>query len=237
MQEKYVAIHNGIDVARFSAGAALTRSEVGVLADGPIIGTVCRLDEPVKGLRHLLHAFALLLQDPKLEGCQLLVVGDGPARAMLETLAMTLRISKHVVFTGMRRDVQKILPLMDLFVLPSQYEGFGIAIVEAMATGRPIVATAVGGIPEIVLHGETGFLVAPGDLVGLVEAMSQVLHHPECAARFGSAGLERARKQFSIEKAVKQHEVLYETLWGAASRDSVSKRTGISSRDKIAVTH
>ena len=111
----------------------------------------------------------------------------------------------------MRRDVPGLLPLLDLFVLPSLYEGLGIAILEAMAAGLPVVASAVGGIPEVVIHGETGLLVRPGDPVALAAALGHLLRHPEEAGFMGARGRERARERFSIESVVKRHEELYET--------------------------
>ena len=218
--EKYVAIHNGVDVARFGGRSLLTRADLGLPDHVGVIGTVCRLNEPLKGLANLLQAFARLLTEPGMDHCRLLLVGDGPSRSRLEDLAMTLGISKYVVFAGMRRDVEQILPLIDLFVLPSLYEGFGIAIIEAMAASRPVVATAVGGIPEIVVQGETGLLVPPGDVAGLAGAMCRILSHPERAAAYGAAGLRRVCERFSIEIAVKRHEDLYETLFATSGRAS-----------------
>lgn len=224
--EKFVAIHNGIDVARFGGRSSLTRADVALSDDVRVIGTVCRLTEPVKGLANLLQAFARLLNEPGMDHCRLLLVGDGPSRSRLEDLAVTLGISKYVVFTGMRRDVEHILPLIDLFVLPSLYEGFGIAIIEAMAAGRPVVATAVGGIPEIVVQGETGLLVPPGDVAALSGAMWWILSRPESAAAYGAAGLRRVRERFSIEIAVKRHEELYENLFAMSGRGSIRQADG-----------
>ena len=90
--------------------------------------------------------------------CQVLIVGEGPAEERLRVMAQQLGIASRVIFAGVRRDIPQLLPLLDAFVLPSLYEGFGIAILEAMAAGRPVVATTVGGIPEFVTHGETGIL-------------------------------------------------------------------------------
>jgi glycosyltransferase involved in cell wall biosynthesis len=225
--EKYVAIHNGVEIERFARRTSLTRAGIGLPDGVPAIGVVCRLSEPTKGLTILLEAFARLVRRPQMEHCRLLVVGDGPARRMLEEVSINLGLSENVVFAGMRCDVEKVLPLLDLFVLPSRYEGFGIAIVEAMAASRPVVASAVGGIPEIIVHGQTGFLVAPGDVEGLVEAMWHVLKHPEQAVLYGSAGLERVRERFSIEAAVRRHEELYETLFAAS---------GVTPRDPIGLT-
>ncbi len=235
--EKYVAIHNGVDVARFESQTSLTRADVGVPYGVPVIGTVCRLNEPVKGLTNLLHAFSLLLKEPGMDRCLLLLVGDGRSRDRLEDLAMTIGISKHVLFAGMRRDVDKILPLIDLFVVPSQYEGFGIAIIEAMAAGRPVVATAVGGIPEIVVQGETGLLVPPCDVAGLAHAMWHVLSHSEIAVSYGTAGLRRVRERFSIQLAVKRHEELYEELFAVSGHGSMRQRETFADHSTIAVTH
>ena len=234
--EKFVAIHNGIDVARFGGRSSLTRADVALPDDVGVIGTVCRLNEPVKGLANLLQAFARLLNEPGMDRCRLLLVGDGPSRSRLEDLAIILGISKSVVFTGMRRDVEHILPLIDLFVLPSMYEGFGIAIIEAMAAGRPVVATAVGGIPEIVVQGETGLLVPPGDVAALSGAMCWILSRPESAAAYGAAGLRRVHERFSIEIAVKRHEELYENLFAMSGRGSIRQADG-RHHHKVVVPH
>jgi glycosyltransferase involved in cell wall biosynthesis len=101
---------------------------------------------------------------------------------------------------------------MDVFVLPSAYEGFGISIIEAMAAGRPVVATAVGGIPDIVVHGETGLLVPPADPAALASAVDTLLTNPRKAATFGARGRERASERFSIEAVVRRHAELYESL-------------------------
>jgi glycosyltransferase involved in cell wall biosynthesis len=234
--EKYVAIYNGVDIARFAGRTSLTRGRIGLPDGVPAVGVVCRLSEPTKGLTILLEAFARLVRRPQMEHCRLLVVGDGPARRMLEDLAIRLGLSENVVFAGMRRDVESVMPLVDLFVLPSRYEGFGIAIVEAMAASRPVVASAVGGIPEIVVHGQTGFLVAPGDVGGLVEAMWRVLRHPEQAVLYGLAGLERVRERFSIEATVRRHEELYETLF-AASGAAMRPEVGLTGHCGLLVNH
>lgn len=215
-KERYAAIHNGINIRRFSNSIPLTRAEMGIQEKVTVIGTVCRLEEPVKGLTVLLKAVAQLnvgLADP---GAQLLVVGDGPALGELQGLSVQLGISERVFFTGMRRDIERLLPLMDIFVLPSYFEGFGIAIVEAMAAGRPVVATAVGGVPEIVINEETGLLVEAGDVNGLAKAIETLIYDPDLRRRLGQRGQERAREQFSIELAVRRHEELYEASWRRA---------------------
>ena len=128
----------------------MTKSDLGLQEAVATIGTVCRLDEPTKGLAVLLKGLARLNQMSNIPPFQLLLVGDGPSAKGLRRLSEELALNEIVIFAGLRCDVERILPLLDIFVLPSLSEGFGIALVEAMAAGCPVVATAVGGIPEIV---------------------------------------------------------------------------------------
>jgi glycosyltransferase involved in cell wall biosynthesis len=211
-ERKYITIHNGVDVARFDSGRAVAKPDVGLLEGVPVIGMVGRLIEPEKGLAVLLEGMARLAGPPAPLSCQLLIVGEGPARRQLHDLCARLGILSRVAFAGMRRDIADLLPLFDVFVMPSLSEGFGIAIVEAMAAGRPVVASAVGGIPEIVKQGETGLLVPPGDPVALAAAIRDLLTQPDRARALGACGRQRARERFSIESAVKRHEDLYDAL-------------------------
>ena len=147
---KYMTIYNGVDIERFRRVSNVTKSDLGLQEAVATIGTVCRLDEPTKGLAVLLKGLARLNQMSNIPPFQLLLVGDGPSAKGLRRLSEELALNEIVIFAGLRCDVERILPLLDIFVLPSLSEGFGIALVEAMAAGCPVVATAVGGIPEIV---------------------------------------------------------------------------------------
>jgi glycosyltransferase involved in cell wall biosynthesis len=207
--KKYLSIPFGVDVDRYAGAAPVKRQELGLREDLPVIGTVCRLVEPKKGLSVLLQAVALFRDRSPSPGLQLLIVGEGPAHSSLREQSERLGIAPWVVFAGVRRDIPTLLPLLDIFVLPSLYEGFGIAILEAMAAGRPVIATEVGGIPEVVIHRETGLLVPPGDPTALTDAIQWMLSHPEDAKALGACGQERARRHFSIESVVRQHEELY----------------------------
>jgi glycosyltransferase involved in cell wall biosynthesis len=211
-ERKYITIYNGVDMGGGRSHRTVAKPDVGLREGVPVIGTVCRLIEPDKGITVLLQAMAKLTGPPAPLACQLLIVGEGPARSQLHDLGQRLGILSRVVFTGMRRDIADLLPLLDVFVMPSLSEGFGIAIVEAMAAGRPVVASAVGGIPEIVQHEETGLLVPPGDPVALAAALRDLLTRPDRARALGACGQQRARERFSIEVAVKRHEDLYEKL-------------------------
>ncbi len=212
--ERITTIHNGVDLARFGAPSKVEREQLGLRAQLPVVGTVCRLDEPKKGLAVLLQAMRLATDRGDAPAWQLLIVGEGPARGGLTQLSERLGLADRVIFAGSRRDVAAILPLLDLFVCPSLYEGFGIAIVEAMMAGRPVVASSVGGITEIVRPGDTGLLVPPGDPAALAGAIQDLLRQPELAARLGREG-KRAATEFSVDTMVERHQALYESLVGA----------------------
>jgi glycosyltransferase involved in cell wall biosynthesis len=207
---KYRVIPFGVDLSRFNGAASMEKKDLGMCDDLPVIGTVCRLVEPKKGLSILLQAVAGFRERFPFPGLQLLIVGEGPAGKRLRDQSERLGIAPWVVFTGVRRDIPSLLPLLDVFVLPSLYEGFGIAILEAMAAGRPVIATEVGGIPEVVIHRETGLLVPPGNPEALTDAIHWALSHPDDARALGIRGRERACRHFSIESVVRQHEELYD---------------------------
>ena len=206
----YVVIPFGLDMHQFSAGNAIERQEVGLKEGGAVIGTVCRLVEPKKGLSVLLAAMAELKRLGGTPGCQLLIVGDGPARATLQKLSERLEITPWVVFAGVRRDIPRVLPVMQAFVLPSLYEGFGISILEAMAMGRPVIATSVGGVPEFVTHDVTGLLVDPGNVSALAGAIKRVLENSAQARLMGLRGQDHVRGKYGIASVVRQHEQVYE---------------------------
>jgi glycosyltransferase involved in cell wall biosynthesis len=209
-KNQFVVIPFGVNTDRFREPRGILGGTIALQNGLPVIGTVCRLVEPKKGLKYLLEAVAQLEQEAGKPVCQVLFVGEGPAEQSLRTLSERLGISPRVAFVGIRRDIPEVLSLMNIFVLPSLYEGFGIAILEAMAAGKPVVATAVGGIPEFVVPGQSGFLVPPGDAPALARAMKQLLDEPEKARAMGRQGQEHVKKHYSIESVVRQHEQLYE---------------------------
>ncbi len=200
----------GVDVDYLKNAEAATRQELGLREEGLVIGTVCRLVEPKKGLSVLLKAMGELKHRHGKPPCQLLIVGDGPSRSMLEELCERLGLTAWVVFAGTRRDIPRVLHSLDVFVLSSLYEGFGIAILEAMAAGKPVIATHVGGIPEFVVPGETGVLVEPGNSASLADAIEGLLADSEQARHMGIKGQDRAQRQFGISGVVRRHEQVYE---------------------------
>jgi glycosyltransferase involved in cell wall biosynthesis len=210
---KITVIPNGVDVGRFSTPAAERPPEL--QGRTPVLGSVGCL-APRKDYAVLLEAVAgLRARYPRL---LFVLVGDGPERAALESRARSLGLDGAVMFAGERPDVERWLPHFDLFALSSREEGIPNALLEAMAAGRPVVATAVGGTPEVVVDGLTGVLVPPGDPSALRAALERLLERPEDARRMGQLAAARAREEYGIERMVRRHEELYAALAGGGSR-------------------
>jgi glycosyltransferase involved in cell wall biosynthesis len=171
-----------------------------------------------KGIDVLIEAIAGLASR---ECVELWIAGDGPERASLEADAARLGIAKRVRFLGQRDDVPDLLEACDVFVLPSRHEGLGVAALEAMARGRPVVASAVGGLGETVVAEETGLLVAPGDTAALASALERLIADPALSRRLGAAGAARVSERFLAEQMVSAYEALYREILaerGAAPR-------------------
>lgn len=205
---KVVAIPNGIDPARFSVSPELRRSTRLALADGDglVIVTVARLVW-FKGLDTLLEAAVpLLARHPR---ARIVIVGEGPLRAALTAQAVRLGIDRSVIFAGERGDIPALLAAADLFVLPSVSEGMPISILEAMAACRPVVATRVGGVPDLVLDGVSGLLVDARAPDALAAALLRLADDPALAARMGQAGAARLDRAFSAAAMVARTGALY----------------------------
>ncbi len=207
-------LRNAIPAAEEAAGHAARRDrvrrELGAANGERLVGTVGRLVEPKKGIPIFLAA-ARRMAD-RLPGVRFVIVGDGPARERLEALATKEGMGHRTLFAGERRDVPDVMRALDLLVQPSNWEGFGLTVLEAMAAGRPVVATRVGGVPEVVLEGRTGLLVPPADPDALAAACLEILTDPERAARLGEAGRRRAREEFCIDRLVEATAALYRDL-------------------------
>ncbi len=209
-ETKLVTILNGVDTHRFTDEAREAgRRALGVSEGEQVVGTVGRLD-PVKDHAGLLTAFARVKAEQP--GASLIVIGDGPCRKELEDLAAALRLTPGVHFLGERTDVPLLLKGMDLFVLPSIAEGISNTILEAMASGLPVVATCVGGNPEVVEDGVTGALVPPRDPATLARAIVGYLQDPYLRAVQGKAARQRAVDQFDLEQMMGAYRNLYVSL-------------------------
>lgn len=205
--EKIVVVHNGINLERFPVRQGIREREA-----WPILGTVGRLVH-TKGQVYLLRAFAQILRDfPK---GLLLFAGSGPLLADLKEETEKLGITSHVRFLGFRQDVPGFLQNIDLFVFPSLAEGLALSVLEAMATGVPVIASRVGGIPEI-LHGHPcGRLVAEKDVAGLAQAILDLLFRGEEGLRqMGLLGRRRVEEGFTLKRMTADIERIYEQAAG-----------------------
>ena len=203
--EKITVVENGIDIGHFSAGRPVLREELG-LQENPLVGFVGRL-APEKGLKHLLRAAAGMLNT--LPMAKFILAGEGPERSALEKLARRLGIEKSVIFLGRRSDLECIYASFDVFVLPSLSEGMPLAVLEAMAAKRPVVATRVGAIPKMVKDQQTGLLVDAGDITGLQSAISLLLGRRDLCRTFGQSGHEVAKTLFSSDSMAKNYLSIY----------------------------
>ena len=209
--EKFSVIHSGIDFSPFEkAGRQCreTRLALGLDPNGLVVGTLGRLTA-IKGQDDLLRAFVRLQK--QLENVWLLLVGDGEERGNLEHLAERLGVAERVVFAGWRDDIQALLRTMDIFAFPSLNEGMGKALVEAMYVGLPSVATAVGGVPELIEHGVEGLLVPARHPEKLASALEELARDEEKRQTFGAAARQRAQA-YSVESMIEKIEVLYDSL-------------------------
>lgn len=206
---KIDVIYHGIELKEYPA-QELIRNRVGIKNDGNIIiGTVGRL-EPQKAVNVLIQAVALVKnRHPHIK---LLLVGDGPLREDLENLAGTLNMGNDVIFTGWRPDAGDYIACMDIFSLSSLWEGFGIVLLEAMSLAKPIVATKVGGVPEIVMDGKGGILVPPGRPDELAAGILHLLGNPDIRREMGYFNKERVNTVFGLKTMIERYEVMYERL-------------------------
>jgi glycosyltransferase involved in cell wall biosynthesis len=206
-------VPNGIEAERFTTPApeADLRKRLGLMDRAPVIGIVAML-RPEKAHEVLLQAAARVLA--QVPPARFLIVGDGPQRPRLEALAKTLGIADHVSFLGARDDVPDCLSLFDVAVLSSRpvVETLSVSVLEYMAAGKPVVATRVGSLPDLVEEGRSGFLVEPGDAAAIAERILQLLRDPALAERMGKAGQERVRRHYTVEQMVQQYEALFERL-------------------------
>jgi glycosyltransferase involved in cell wall biosynthesis len=208
---KLVCIRNGIDATtcRPRADRDTTRRKLGLPADAPVVGTAARLVR-VKGLDYLLQAAAALRNS--LPHLSTLIVGDGPEMAHLKSLAKELGMAERVMFTGHRDDVYDLMAAMDVFVLPSLSEGIPMVLLEAMALGTPIVASRVGGVPEIVEHEATGLLLPPGDPTALSDSCLRVISDQNLADALRTRAREKVVREHSAALMAQQVFALYQEL-------------------------
>jgi sugar transferase (PEP-CTERM/EpsH1 system associated) len=214
--DRVTQIYNGVDLKRFHPREG-SRPSLGppdfASAENLVIGTVGRM-ETVKNQLTLVQAFVHLLnQEPNArESLRLVIIGDGPLRMEAEKLLRDANADRLAWLPGEREDVPAIMRSLDLFALPSLREGISNTILEAMASGLPVVATRVGGNPELVEERKTGLLIPPANSIALAGAIRSYLLHPELLSIHGQAGRKRAEDCFSLEKMVSGYTAVYDKL-------------------------
>ncbi len=185
------------------------RRSLGFGPDDFLVGTAGRFD-PIKNLPMLLHGIASARE--KTACFRGLLLGDGPIFEEIRELRDHLGLSDHVVMPGHRDDARRLIQCMDLFVLPSFSEGTSMALLEAMAAGVPVAVTAVGGNPEVVIGGQTGWVVPSGSVQDLASAILDAASHPQKAFEFGEAGRKRFEENFTREKMLQSYRMIYSEL-------------------------
>ena len=211
---KILRIYNGVDPQAFMTREQVSPGEARAfqaefnLQPGTVRLACAGRLAPEKGQALLLEALARLPELP----LQAVLFGEGPLREALERRCAALGLGGRVIFAGARRDLRRWLPHFDLFALPSAWEGLSMALLEAMACGLPAAATRVGGSPEAVLDGETGFLTPPGDAQALARALERLAQDPALRRELGAAGRRRVEAVFNLEGTLQALEALYSEL-------------------------
>jgi len=213
--EKIVPIYNGIDLAKYYQAPPRdqARGRYGLKPEMLVIGTVARM-APQKGLKYLIEAVAKICLHPDRTSPDILFViaGDGPLKPELERFAVDIGMRDKVLFPGYIDDINELFACLDIFVIPSIAEGLSITTIEAMAAGLPVVASRVGGLPELVTEGVTGLLVEPRDTSALAAAINSLVNDREMRVQFGEKGKMFALDRFSIENMVEQTIRVYQNV-------------------------
>ncbi|QOJ36794.1 MAG: glycosyltransferase family 4 protein [Nitrospira sp.] len=211
--DKVAQIHNGVDLetVRVTIPRAHMLQRWHCNDQTMVIGAVGRL-VPVKGHGVLLEAFKLLRGF--LPNAKLFLVGDGLLLGQLQAEARRLEVEHAVIFTGHQEQVANFINMMDVFVLPSLHEGIPMVLLEALALGRPVIASRVGGIPEVITHRENGLLVEPGDPWSLADAVSELHRDQTLAGRIGRTGRSTVESEFTANRMVSKTLSLYQSLLG-----------------------
>lgn len=220
--EKIRVISNGVDTDRFDpvkyeGERLIVRREWGLQPDAVVLGTLCRL-VPDKGLDCLLRAIAILVRGHQEVHC--VICGDGLLRNSLENMARELNISKHVIFTGYRRDIPRLLAALDVFILPTRREGFGLSFVEAMSMEVPVIGSRISPLTELIVDGKTGFLAEVDSPEAFVAVASRLVASKDLRCQMGKAGRAHVIEKFGQRRMCEAYERLFLEYHGQLHRGS-----------------
>ena len=210
--EKYTIIHSGVmlqQIMNMNIDIETGKKEFGIPQNSNVIGVVGRL-VPIKGHKYLVSAAKRIIKE--FDNTVFVFVGDGYLESRLEKQAESLGVRKHIIFAGWRKDVIEVLDLFDILVLPSLNEGMGKVLIEGMALGKPIVASRVGGIIDLVKNGDNGILVSPRDSDALGEAILTLIRNKNLAQRLGEYGKANISPEYDTFVMVRQIEEMYENM-------------------------
>lgn len=210
--ERAIVIQNGVHepcapVSPDDPELCALRDSLGLPPEAPVVGMVANLARPVKGGPHFIEALPLIAA--RVPGVHFLLVGHLDGLEALVSRAEALGVRDRLLLTGFRSDVDRLYPLMSMSVLTSLSEGLSITLLESMRHGLPVVATRVGGNPDLVRDGETGLLVPPGDPEAFADAVVSLLNDPVRRRAMGQAGQERVQREFSLPAVARQYEEVY----------------------------
>ncbi len=210
-EEKIRVIYNGIDLDRFKdqCSSEKIRKELGLDGNDRIVGTIGSFTE-AKGYDYLLKAAKEIIDARK--AVKFLIVGDGPLNGHLRNTARGLGIQDNVIFTGYRKDIPELLSVMDMYVLSSVREGLPMVLLEAMAAGKPVIASKVGAVPKVIIDNESGVLITPGDAGEMKKAVLDLLSDDSRSKRLGLAGQKRLKENFSSDVMAGKYMSVYGEL-------------------------
>ncbi len=209
-RKKIMVVYNGIDDAMYTTPSDTNvRQSLGIKPEDFVLGTVARLD-PIKNHKMMIKSLGIVRKS--YPNTFLVLVGDGQERKNLESFVSSLGLSSHVIFTGFKEDIHNYLKAIDIFLLTSFSEGTAMTLLEAMASSLPCIATNVGGNPEIVRNGETGFIVPNDDCKLLTDKICLLLQDEDLLNKMGNAGRRRFKEKFSVEQMVSAYEKVYDDL-------------------------
>ena len=210
--QKLLTISNAVSIERFegkSREGLAVRKEFNISPDTPLLGIVGRL-EPQKNHENFLRAAQRIHEYN--QNVRFLIVGDGSLRDQLVALTKALGLQDAVIFCGLRKDIPAVMAALDVLVISSHYEGLPVALLEAMAAGRPIVSTAVNGVPSVVEDGESGILVEPSNSNALADACLRLIDNPDLRRKMGQNGHERIQSRYSMTAMTEKTVALYSNL-------------------------